>query len=196
MRATGIRVIIAEPYTSASLARQSRRQDGRARGDADALGRRRAARPRDYLALFDLNVARLAAARCAAARMIDFLGLPFLACLVLTGIHVYLGLHVLARGVIFVDLALAQVAALGHHGGASGRPSRPERAAYWYALAFTVGGASLFAASRVHRAPIPQEAIIGIVYAVSAAAHGAGGGPGAAGRRAHQDSCWSAASSR
>src|SRR5262249_22952200 len=43
-------------------------------------------------------------------------------------------------------------------------------AAYWYALAFTVGGAALFAASRVHRAPIPQEAIIGIVYAVSAAA--------------------------
>ena len=45
--------------------------------------------------------------------MIDLLALPFLACLVLTGIHAYLGLHVLARGVIFVDLALAQVAALG-----------------------------------------------------------------------------------
>ena len=45
--------------------------------------------------------------------MIEFLWAPFLACLVLTGIHVYLGLHVLARGVIFVDLALAQVAALG-----------------------------------------------------------------------------------
>jgi len=45
--------------------------------------------------------------------MLDFLWLPFLACLVLTGIHVYLGLHVLARGIIFVDLALAQMAALG-----------------------------------------------------------------------------------
>jgi zinc/manganese transport system permease protein len=102
--------------------------------------------------------------------MLDFLWLPFLACLVLTGIHVYLGLHVLARGVIFVDLALAQVAALGISVAfLAGHPIQ-SGAAYWYALAFTVGGAALFAASRVHRAPIPQEAVIGIVYAVSAAA--------------------------
>jgi zinc/manganese transport system permease protein len=102
--------------------------------------------------------------------MLDFLWLPFLACLVLTGIHVYLGLHVLARGVIFVDLALAQVAALGISVAfLAGHPIQ-SGAAYWYALTFTVGGAALFAASRVHRAPIPQEAVIGIVYAVSAAA--------------------------
>jgi len=102
--------------------------------------------------------------------MLDFLWLPFLACLVLTGIHVYLGLHVLARGVIFVDLALAQVAALGISVAfLAGHPIQSD-AAYWYALAFAVGGAALFAASRVQRAPIPQEAIIGIVYAVSAAA--------------------------
>src|SRR5262245_38801179 len=49
----------------------------------------------------------------AEADVLDLLALPFLACLILTGIHAYLGLHVLARGVIFVDLALAQVAALG-----------------------------------------------------------------------------------
>jgi zinc/manganese transport system permease protein len=102
--------------------------------------------------------------------VLDFLWLPFLACLVLTGIHVYLGLHVLARGIIFVDLALAQMAALGISVAfLAGHPIQSE-AAYWYALAFTVGGAALFAASRVHRAPIPQEAVIGIVYAVSAAA--------------------------
>ena len=102
--------------------------------------------------------------------MLEFLWLPFLACLVLTGIHVYLGLHVLARGVIFVDLALAQVAALGITVAfLAGHPIQSD-AAYWYALVFTVGGAALFAASRTHRAPIPQEAIIGIVYAVSAAA--------------------------
>ena len=90
--------------------------------------------------------------------MLDFLWLPFLACLVLTGIHVYLGLHVLARGVIFVDLALAQVAALGITVAfLAGHPIQSD-AAYWYALAFTVGGAALFALSRVHRAPIPQEA--------------------------------------
>jgi zinc/manganese transport system permease protein len=102
--------------------------------------------------------------------MLDFLWLPFLACLILTGIHVYLGLHVLARGVIFVDLALAQVAALGISVAfLAGHPIQSD-AAYWYALAFTVGGAALFAASRVSRAPLPQEAVIGIVYAVSAAA--------------------------
>jgi len=102
--------------------------------------------------------------------MLEFLWVPFLACLVLTGIHVYLGLHVLARGIIFVDLALAQMAALGITiAFLAGHPIESD-AAYWYALAFTVAGAVLFAASRVHRAPIPQEAIIGIVYVVSAAA--------------------------
>jgi zinc/manganese transport system permease protein len=102
--------------------------------------------------------------------VIEFLWVPFLACLVLTGIHVYLGLHVLARGIIFVDLALAQVAALGITVALlAGHPIQ-SAAAYWYALAFTLGGSFLFAISRTHRAPIPQEAIIGIVYAVSAAA--------------------------
>jgi zinc/manganese transport system permease protein len=101
--------------------------------------------------------------------MLELLWLPFLACLVLTGIHVYLGLHVLARGVIFVDLALAQVAALGITiAFLAGHPIQSE-AAYWYALAFTVGGAGLFSLTRLRRAAIPQEAIIGIVYAVSAA---------------------------
>jgi zinc/manganese transport system permease protein len=101
--------------------------------------------------------------------MLELLWLPFLACLVLTGIHVYLGLHVLARGVIFVDLALAQVAALGITVAfMAGHPIQSE-AAYWYALVFTVGGAALFSLTRMRRAVIPQEAIIGIVYAVSAA---------------------------
>ena len=101
---------------------------------------------------------------------LEFLWIPFLACLVLTGIHVYLGLHVLARGVIFVDLALAQVAALGITVAFLAGHTIQSDAAYWYALAFTVGGAVLFSVSRLRRAPIPQEAIIGIVYAVSAAA--------------------------
>ena len=46
-------------------------------------------------------------------QVLEFLLMPFLACLVLVGVHAYLGLHVLARGVIFVDIALAQIAALG-----------------------------------------------------------------------------------
>ena len=101
--------------------------------------------------------------------MIDLLAWPFVACLVLTGIHAYLGLHVLARGVIFVDLALAQVAALGLTVALLAGHPPASAAAYWYALAFAVAGGLVFAVTRVRRAPIPQEAIIGIVYAVSAA---------------------------
>ncbi len=101
--------------------------------------------------------------------MIELLALPFLACLVLTGIHAYLGLHVLARGVIFVDLALAQVAALGLTVALLAGHPPASAAAYWYALAFAVGGGLVFALTRVRRAPIPQEAIIGVVYVVSAA---------------------------
>src|ERR1043166_6479953 len=107
---------------------------------------------------------------------LEFLWIPLLACLVLAGIHVYLGLHVLARGIIFVDLALArwrlrapQVAALGLTVALLAGHTIQSDAAYWYALAFTVGGASFFAVSRTRRSAIPQEAIIGIVYAVSAA---------------------------
>jgi len=101
--------------------------------------------------------------------MADLLIVPFLACLVLTGIHAYLGLHVLARGVIFVDLALAQVAALGLTAGLlAGHPPQSD-AAYGWALAFTAGGAALFMLTRERRSVVPQEAIIGIVYAVAAA---------------------------
>ncbi|HSF07332.1 MAG TPA: metal ABC transporter permease [Methylomirabilota bacterium] len=101
--------------------------------------------------------------------MADLLAVPFLACLVLTGIHAYLGLHVLARGVIFVDLALAQVAALGMTAGLLAGHAPQSDAAYGWALAFTGGGAALFALTRERRGVVPQEAIIGIVYAVTAA---------------------------
>jgi len=101
--------------------------------------------------------------------MLEFLALPFLACLVLTGIHVYLGQHVLARGVIFVDLALAQVAALGLTVAILAGHTVQSEAAYWYALAFAVGGGVLFALTRMRAGTVPQEAVIGIVFAVSAA---------------------------
>ena len=102
--------------------------------------------------------------------MLQFLILPFLASLILTGIHAYLGVHVVERGVIFVDLALAQIAALGAtiailvgmdpHGGG----------AYWLSLSFTFVGAAIFAFARTRRGHIPQEAFIGIAYAVASAA--------------------------
>ncbi len=92
-----------------------------------------------------------------------------LACLVLTGFLSYLGMHVLARGVIFVDIALAQIAALGT-AVASARgvePHTPE--SYVWSLGFTFGGAALFALTRGLRRRVPQEAFIGITYAVAAA---------------------------
>jgi len=95
----------------------------------------------------------------------------FVASLILTGIHAYLGVHVVERGVIFVDLSLAQIAALGltvaYLAGYDVHTSAP---AYLFSLGFTFVGAAIFAFTRTHRKTrIPQEAIIGIVYAVSAA---------------------------
>jgi zinc/manganese transport system permease protein len=104
---------------------------------------------------------------------LELLGWPLAAALVLAGIHAWLGLHVLARGVIFVDLALAQVAALGATVALLAGHAPHGAGAYWYALAFTAGGAALLAALRdrrgLARAAVPVEALIGIVYAVAAA---------------------------
>ncbi len=97
---------------------------------------------------------------------------PLAACLVLTGIHVYLGVHVVARKVIFVDLALAQIAALGTVTGVllGYEAGRDITALYLYSLAFTIFGAFIFSATRMKGEKVPHEAIIGIVYAVTFAA--------------------------
>jgi zinc/manganese transport system permease protein len=105
--------------------------------------------------------------------MLEFLAAPFVASLILTGIHSYLGVHVVERGVIFVDLSLAQIAAFGATIAillpmTGGDPHDPF--VYWVSLAFTFLGAAVFSAIRVKRARIPQEAIIGICYAVASAA--------------------------
>ena len=105
--------------------------------------------------------------------MLQFLAAPFVASLILTGIHAYLGVHVVQRGVIFVDLSLAQIAAFGGtiallmpiSGG-----DAHSTAVYWVSLAFTFVGAFVFATIRSRHAKIPQEAIIGICYAVASAA--------------------------
>jgi zinc/manganese transport system permease protein len=103
--------------------------------------------------------------------ILSFLVLPLLAGLVLTGIHAYLGVHVVERGVIFVDLSLAQIAALGTTVALLAGYDVHSNISYFWSLAFTIIGAAIFALTRVHRdTRIPQEAIIGIVYAVSAAA--------------------------
>jgi zinc/manganese transport system permease protein len=97
--------------------------------------------------------------------------------LILVGIHGYLGIHIIARGVIFVDLALAQVAALGWAAAGLGLSDAisdwvgipaPE-AGYAVGLAATLIAAALFSISRTEHKYVPQEAIIGIVYVVASA---------------------------
>src|ERR1700730_5333676 len=99
-----------------------------------------------------------------------FLLAPFVASLILTGIHAYLGVHVVERGVVFVDLALAQIAALGSTVAVLYGFDPHGRGSYWTSLGFTFLGAAIFSMIRAKRARIPQEAIIGISYAVASAA--------------------------
>lgn len=90
-------------------------------------------------------------------------------CLALIGIHCYLGLHVLARGVVFVDLALAQVAAFGvafayllgfeHH----------DTITYFISLGSTLAVAFFLAYANRLRLRVSQEALIGIIYALASA---------------------------
>ena len=99
-----------------------------------------------------------------------FLLAPLAASLILTGVHAYQGVHVVERGVIFVDLALAQIAALGAIVALIAGFDPHGAAAYWLSLGFTFFGAFLFAMAKSRRAHIPQEAFIGIAYAVASAA--------------------------
>lgn len=101
--------------------------------------------------------------------ILQFLFWPFVASLILTGIHAYLGVHVVERGVIFVDLALAQIAALGATIAILIGMDPHGPGAYWLSLAFTFVGAAIFAFARTRRGHIPQEAFIGIAYAVASA---------------------------
>src|SRR5687768_5566196 len=102
--------------------------------------------------------------------MFELLLIPAVACLVLAGIHCYLGIHVLMREVIFVDLALAQIAALGLTMGIAGGLAPESSGAYLLSVAFTLMGAVALAIARFRDRRVPQEAIIGIAYVVSAAA--------------------------
>jgi zinc/manganese transport system permease protein len=96
---------------------------------------------------------------------------PLVACLVIVAIHSYLGLHVLAREVIFVDLSLAQMAALGSAVAVLAGSQPDSTSAFLYALGFTSLGAAVFALTRTEeKGRVPQEAFIGIVYVVASAA--------------------------
>ncbi len=94
---------------------------------------------------------------------------PSLAALILVGTHTYLGLHVISRNVFFVDLALAQVAALGSTVAYLFGFEMSDPVTYFVSLFFAVGGAWFFSVARVRENRVPQEAIIGLAFAVASA---------------------------
>src|SRR4051794_11206571 len=105
-----------------------------------------------------------------ASLPLGFLGPPLLVAFCLVGIHAYFGIQVLTRNVIFVDLALAQIAALGATVAFMlGHPAQV-LATYGYSLGFTLLAAVLLAFTRRWSTRIPQEVLIGVIYVVAAAA--------------------------
>jgi zinc/manganese transport system permease protein len=101
---------------------------------------------------------------------IGFLWPSFLVAVCLVGIHAYFGIKILARNIIFVDLALAQIAALGATVAFMlGHPAQ-SLATYGYSLTFTLLAAVLLAFTRTWATRVPQEALIGVIYVVAAAA--------------------------
>lgn len=104
------------------------------------------------------------------ADLLALMWVPFLMCLVLTGIHAYLGIHVIAREVVFVDIALAQIAALGATAAFVFGWELDTWESYVFGLGFTLLGAVVLALTRTRKRHVSQEAVIGVVYAVSSAA--------------------------
>lgn len=102
--------------------------------------------------------------------MLDLILLPLLAALIILVMHTYLGLHVLSRGVIFVDLAFAQIAAFGTTAALLVGLEHGTPGSLAFALVFTAVGALIFSFTRLESSPVPQEAIIGIAYVVASAA--------------------------
>lgn len=100
--------------------------------------------------------------------MIELLAPALASCFLLAAVLGYFGLHVLLREVIFVDLALAQLAALGGAVAHTAAPHSGPAVTYVSSFLFTLVGAAIFAWVRTEGRRVPQEAVIGIVYGVSA----------------------------
>ncbi len=104
------------------------------------------------------------------SQAVEFLLAPTVMCLILAVIHCYLGLHVLSRGVIFVDLSLAQVASFGATLALMWNSEHDSALSYFVSLGATFLAAGLFALARRFEDRFSQEAVIGIVYALASAA--------------------------
>jgi zinc/manganese transport system permease protein len=102
--------------------------------------------------------------------MLDLILVPLVAALVILAINAYFGLHIIRRGVIFVDLAFAQIAALGSTVAFMLGIHTEDATSYLFAFGFTVLGALLFSVTRVEDGHVSQEAYIGISYVVASAA--------------------------
>ena len=95
---------------------------------------------------------------------------PVVACVLLPWLLVYLGLHVVRRGIIFIDIAMAQMASLGICVAVLLHLNLESWTTFFIALGFTLVGAAIFSVTGKRASQIPQEAIIGIGYVVAAAA--------------------------
>jgi len=95
---------------------------------------------------------------------------PIVACVLLPWLLVYLGLHVVQRGIIFIDIAMAQMAALGICLAVLFHIELESWTAFALGLGFTLIGATIFSVTGRRASQIPQEAVIGISYVVAAAA--------------------------
>lgn len=104
------------------------------------------------------------------SELIGFLKWPLLASLLLPWLLVYLGLQIVKRGIIFVDLALAQMAAFGTCLSLLAGYDAHDWQSYAFSLGFTLVGAVLLTFTRMRDQRVPQEALIGIIYVVGAAA--------------------------
>lgn len=102
--------------------------------------------------------------------MIELLLPPFFAAMIILLTHAYFGLHVIQREVIFVDLALAQIAALGSTVAFLMGAQHGSLTAYGFSFGFTLLGALIFSLTRLEESPVPQEALIGITFVVASAA--------------------------
>ena len=102
--------------------------------------------------------------------MLDLMIPPIVAALIILSIHAYLGLHVIAREVIFIDLAFAQIAALGTTVALLVGIEPSTTTSLLFAFGFTLLGALLFSMTRMEKSIVPQEAIIGVSYVVASAA--------------------------
>lgn len=102
----------------------------------------------------------------------DFLSLmqwPLIASMVMSPVHCLFGLHIVRRGVIFIDLAVAQMAALGMAISVANGNDVYSSTTYWLALAFALGTALAIALTRFKLGRVPHEAIIGIIFVMASA---------------------------